>query len=80
MITIKIEVPHQITQVMTPKMVMGNYIESDPRVKKVREDKANGLCEVEVKSEMDFKRELSWILINAKYYSREEEVLAQLSM
>lgn len=80
MITIKIEVPHKITGVMTPKMLMGNYIECDPRVKILQKHKADGLCTIEIANEIDWVRELTWILINAKYHDPQEEVLAQLSM
>jgi hypothetical protein len=80
MIIVKIEVPHQITQVMTPKMVMGNYVECDPRVQLLQQDKLRGLCTVEVKSDIDWEEETTNILIKARYFSKEQEMLTMLSL
>jgi hypothetical protein len=80
MIVVKIEVPHGITQVMTPKMVMGNYIECDPRVQLLQQDKLKGLCTVEVKSDIDWETEMTNILIKAHYFSKEQELLTMLSL
>jgi hypothetical protein len=80
MITIEIEVPHGITQVMSPKMVMGNYIECDPSVQLLQQDKLKGLCTVEVKSKIDWEEETTVIRINARYFSKEQELLTLLSL
>ena len=80
MITIKIEIPHKIVEVMTTKMLMGNYIEPDPRVKLLKADEFKGLCKVEVNSKTDWEKEITDIFINAKYYSEEQELLTLLSM
>jgi len=80
MITIRIEIPHGITNVMTPKMLMGNYVEHDPRVQQIQNDKVNGLCTVQVSTDIDWGNETSTILINATYHSREQELLTLLSL
>jgi len=80
MITIRIDIPHGITQVMTPKMLMGNYIEQDTRVQQIQNDKVKGLCTVHITSDIDWDNETSAILINATYHSREQELLTLLSL
>lgn len=80
MITIKIEIPHQITQVMTPRMVMGNYVECDPRVKFLQREKFQGKCTVETKNEQDWANEMTYLLIQATYHDPEDELIASLSI
>lgn len=80
MITVRIDIPHGITQVMTPKMLMGNYIECDPRVQLLQNDKVKGLCSIQISSDIDWDNETSAILINAKYHSQEQELLTLLSL
>ena len=80
MIEFTIEVPTATMQSMSPKMVMGNYINCDPRVRKVECDRMMGYCEVETRVELDIQREISYYHIRAVYKDLEAEMITRLCL
>jgi hypothetical protein len=78
MIEIYIEVPHTTMMCMTPKMILGNYVTSDSRVRRIECDRLMGYCTTEVQVQDDLNRQISHYVIRANYTDLEAEMLTKL--
>ena len=76
MIQIIIEIPHEVSWVQTPKMILGNYIHSDDRVRRLECDRMMGYCDTEIiVEEYD---DTTLYTIKATYNDSEAEMLTRL--
>lgn len=78
MIKINIEVPHTTMMCMTPKMILGNYVLSDSRVRRIECDRLMGYCTTEVEVHDDLKTMVSHYIIRATYSDPEAEMITRL--
>jgi hypothetical protein len=80
MIQFTIEVPIEAMMSMTPKMILGNYITNDSRLRKVECDRLMNLCDVEIEPKLDPIREISCYIIRAIYKDPEAEMITRLTL
>jgi hypothetical protein len=78
MIEFTIEVPFVAMQTMTPKMILGNYIQCDDRLRKVECDRMLGYCDVEISPYTDINNNTSCYKIRATYRDLEAEMITKL--
>ena len=78
MIEFTIEVPHEVMWVQTPKMILGNYIECDPRLRRIECDRMMGYCTTEIEAHDDQLRQFSYYIVRATYTDPEAEMLTRL--
>ncbi len=78
MIKFTIEIPNTVAWVQTPKMILGNYIESDDRVRRIECDRMMGYCTTVVKVEEDLNRQLTYYTVCATYTDPEAEMITRL--
>ena len=78
MIEFTIEIPLTVMQTQTPKMILGNYIECDDRLRRLECDRMMGYCDVEIRPEFDYERNVSCYYITATYRDKEAEMLTKL--
>jgi len=77
-IEILIEVPHEVLWVQTPKMILGNYIACDSRVRRLECDRLMGYCTTEVEVHDNPLKQISYYIIRANYSDLEAEMLTRL--
>ena len=80
MIEFTIEIPMTVMMCQTPKMILGNYIVNDPRVKQLNKDSNRGYCELDVVAELDLPGETSRYRVTAHYSDRHAEMIARLTL
>lgn len=78
MIKFTIEIPHEISWVHTPKMIMGNYVNSDSRVRRIECDRMMGYCTTVIKLEEDHVKHVTYYTVCASYSDPEAEMLTRL--
>lgn len=78
MIQFTIEVPIEAMMSMTPKMILGNYITCDHRLRKIECDRMMNYCDVEIEPYLDVAREYSCYKVRATYKDLEAEMLTRL--
>ena len=78
MIEFTIEVPIEAMMSMTPKMILGNYITCDSRLRRIECDRMMNYCDVEIEPYLDPAREFSCYKIRARYKDPEAEMITRL--
>jgi len=78
MITFTIEVPIEAMMSMTPKMILGNYITCDSRLRRIECDRMMNYCDVEIQPQLDPLKEVSCYHITARYKDLEAEMITRL--
>ena len=80
MIEFTIPVPLSVAEVQSPKMILGNYINTDHRLKALECDRMIGYCEIVIEQHMDAIQQVYNYTIKATYKDPEQELLRKLSL
>ena len=75
-----IGIPWQVVVCSTPKMLLHNYVRTDPRHQQIEADAVLGHCRVEYTIHMDPEREWTWYRVKAQYEDVEVALLRRLSL
>jgi hypothetical protein len=75
-----IGIPWQVVVCSTPKMLLHNYVRTDPRHQGIEADAVHGHCRVEYSIHMDLEREWAWYRVRAQYEDAEVALLRRLSL
>lgn len=79
-IQFRIGIPMQIAQTQTPKMILGNYVRTDPRHQAIESDAIQGHCRIHYNLHLDLNTEWAWYTVTARYESAEQALLRRLSL